>query len=75
MPVYRYPDITEGEWVRRIAAAAARYRDGDIDHALCCAAFGGDVALFCEVMKRILLGTATPSMVVPFRSSAPTRHT
>ncbi len=74
MAAYTYPDITEGEWIRRIAAAAARYRDGDIDHTLCRVAFGGDTALFREVMKRILLGTATPSMVVPFRSSAPTRH-
>ncbi len=75
MPVYRYPDISEGEWIRRIAAAATRYRDGDIDHTLALVAFGGDTALFCEVMKRILLGTATPSMVVPFRASAPTRRT
>ncbi len=75
MATYTYPDISEDEWIRRIAAAADRYRDGAIDHTLCITAFGGDTALFCEVMKRILLGTATPSMVVPFRSSAPTRHT
>ncbi len=75
MAAYSYPDISEGEWTRRIAAAADRYRDGDIDHTLCRVAFGGDVPLYREVMKRILLGTATPSMVVPFRSSAPTRHT
>ncbi len=74
MAPYTYPDVTEGEWTRRIATAAARYRDGDIDHTLCLVAFGGDVPLFCEVMKRILLGTATPSMVVPFRHSPARRR-
>ncbi len=74
MPVYRYPDVTEGEWTRRIAAAAARYRNGDIDHTLCRVAFGGDVPLFCEVMRRILLGVATPAMFVPFPSSTPSRR-
>ncbi len=74
MAPYTYPDISEGEWIRRIVASAARYRDGDIDHTLCRVAFGGDTALFCEVMRRILLGVATPAMFVPFPSSTPSRR-
>ncbi len=73
MAVYTSPDISEGEWIRRIAAAADRFRRGDIDHTLCLTAFGGDDALFAEVMRRILASTATPTMFVPFHHTPTSR--
>ncbi len=73
MAPYTYPDISEGEWIRRIARAAERSRSGDVDPTLCRVAFGGDRSLYLEVMRRILASTATPAMVVPFRH-APARR-
>ncbi len=74
MEAYTYPDVTPAEWTRRITRAAERFRRGDVDHTLCSAAFGGDVALYVEVMRRIVTGTATPAMFVPFRSHTPARR-
>ncbi len=75
MAAYRYPDISDGEWTRRIAAAAHCFRAGDIDHTLCLVAFGGDAALFTEAMRRITAGTADPAAFVPFGSHTSARHT
>lgn len=74
MARYTYPDISEGEWTRRIAAAAERYCRNDVDHTLMLVAFGGDAALFAEVMRRILAGIADPADFVPFRSHTPARR-